>query len=70
MTLGLGTEVLLGPRIVRVSPLGEGDVREDKEEGFQDASWWDSRPPLNGHRGEGKSEDAGELDFSGLLKKR
>lgn len=27
-------------------------------------------PPLNGHRGEGKSEDAGELDFSGLLKKR
>uniref|UniRef100_A0A7N9D8R7 Myosin binding protein C2 n=1 Tax=Macaca fascicularis TaxID=9541 RepID=A0A7N9D8R7_MACFA len=27
-------------------------------------------PPLNGHRGEGKSDTAGELDFSGLLKKR
>lgn len=27
-------------------------------------------PPLNGHRGEEKSEDTGELDFSGLLKKR
>lgn len=27
-------------------------------------------PPLNGHRGEGKPEGAGELDFSGLLKKR
>lgn len=25
---------------------------------------------LNRHRGEGKSELAGELDFSGLLKKR
>jgi hypothetical protein len=25
---------------------------------------------FHGHRGEGKSEDAGELDFSGLLKKR
>lgn len=24
----------------------------------------------NDHRGDGKSEDAGELDFSGLLKKR
>jgi hypothetical protein len=26
--------------------------------------------PLNDYRGDGKSEDAGELDFSGLLKKR
>lgn len=26
--------------------------------------------PLNDCRGDGKSEDAGELDFSGLLKKR
>lgn len=27
-------------------------------------------PPLHGHRGEGKMKDAGELDFSGLLRKR
>ena len=25
---------------------------------------------FNGHRGEAKSDTAGELDFSGLLKKR
>lgn len=53
---------------------GEGRIGEGKEWGprvglrAQDLSGVHARSQC--HRGEGKSEDGGELDFSGLLKKR